>query len=106
VRRLAVRVGRIDRLVRVARADACGRPPLPADSFPAGDWLLGRAAALDVTVAAPEPLVLGRHLRGLGAKPGPVFGRVLDACYQAQLDGEITDEAGGLALARRLLAAK
>ncbi|MEM8963847.1 MAG: HD domain-containing protein, partial [Acidobacteriota bacterium] len=46
VRRLARRVGRIDRLVRVCRADHRGRPPLPWDDFPAGAWLLDRAAEL------------------------------------------------------------
>ncbi|MCP4570836.1 MAG: HD domain-containing protein [bacterium] len=104
IRRLADRVGRIDRLVRVARADNFGRPPLPADSYPAGDWLLERAAALGVTAAAPEPLVMGRHLLDLGAVPGPDLGRVLDACYQAQLDGTVPDLDTGLDLARRLLA--
>jgi len=103
VRRLADRVGRIDRLVRVARADNSGRPPLPGEGFPAGDWLLERAAALGVSAAAPEPLVLGRHLQKLGAEPGPDFGRVLDVCYQAQLGGEIKDLNEGLDLARRLL---
>lgn len=104
IRRLAARVGRIDRLVRVARADSCGRPPRSADDFPAGDWLLERAAALGVTAAAPEPLVKGRHLQALGAAPGPHFGRVLDVCYQAQLDGGIRDLDEGLELARSLLA--
>lgn len=106
VRRLAVRVDRIDRLVRVARADNFGRPPLPADEFPAGDWLLARAADLDVAMSAPRPLVFGRHLRTLGARPGPVFGRILDACYRAQLDGEIATEDEGIALAGRLLEQK
>ena len=54
VRRLASRCGRIDRLVRVARADHRGRPPLPWDGFPAGDWLLDRAVELDVRDDAPQ----------------------------------------------------
>ena len=48
VRRLARRVGRIDRLVRVARADRAGHTSLEAGPFPAGDWLLERARALEV----------------------------------------------------------
>ena len=44
VRRLADKVGRIDRLARVARADAGGRPPLPPDDE-AASWLLERARA-------------------------------------------------------------
>ena len=39
VRRLARRVGRLDRLLRVARADRDGRPPSPTDDFPAARWL-------------------------------------------------------------------
>jgi tRNA nucleotidyltransferase (CCA-adding enzyme) len=37
VRRLAQQVKRLDRLVRVARADHAGRPPKPFDGFPAGE---------------------------------------------------------------------
>jgi tRNA nucleotidyltransferase (CCA-adding enzyme) len=103
VRRLADRVGRIDRLVRVARADSFGRPPLPADAYPAGDWLLERAAQLAVVAERPQPLVQGRHLIELGAGTGPQIGEILAACYEAQLAGEISTEEEGLALARRLL---
>ncbi len=105
VRRLADRAGRIDRLVRVGRADCGGRPPLPRE-FAAGDWLLEQAAALGVSTGPPEPLVQGRHLVALGAEPGAHFGAVLDACYEAQLEGEITTEVEGITLAQRLLAAR
>ncbi len=62
VRRLAKQVTRIDRLVRVARADHAGRPPKPFDGFPAGEWLLNRARQLDVDKQSPAPLIMGRHL--------------------------------------------
>ena len=100
VRRLAHRVGRIDRLVRVARADHAGRPPLPAEDFPAGDWLLERARQLAVAAARPVPLVKGRHLQELGLAPGPAFGPILDACYEAQIEGFFEDLDGGRAFAR------
>jgi tRNA nucleotidyltransferase (CCA-adding enzyme) len=100
VRRLAVRVGRIDRLVRVARADHYGRPPTAPEGFPEGDWLLERAKALDVQASAPKPLVMGRHLLLMGLKPGPLFKEILNRCYQAQLDGAFGDEAGGLDFCR------
>jgi tRNA nucleotidyltransferase (CCA-adding enzyme) len=103
VRRLAVRVGRIDRLVRVAKADHAGRPPEPGDVFQAGEWLLERARALDVQAHAPKSLVMGRHLIAMGLKPGPAFKKILDACYQAQLDGAFADEAGGLAFCRQVM---
>ncbi len=103
IRRLAVRVGRIDRLVRVARADALGRPPLPDDGYPAGDWLLQAARRLAIETGPPAPIVLGRHLIALGLEPGPDFGRLLDLCYEAQLAGRFTDEAGGRVFAARLV---
>jgi tRNA nucleotidyltransferase (CCA-adding enzyme) len=105
VRRLARRVGRLDRLVRVARAEWRGRGDLLAP-FPAGDWLLARAASLGVATAAPTPLIQGRHLVALGVAPGPAFTPLLDACFEAQLDGAFADEDGGVAYLRRLLAGR
>lgn len=104
VRRLARQVKRIDRLVRVARADHAGRPPNPFDGFPAGDWLLDRARRLDVEDHAPAPIVMGRHLLAMGLQPGPDMGRLLDECYEAQLDGLFTTLDDGLAYAKRTLA--
>jgi len=103
VRRLARQVQRIDRLVRVARADHAGRPPKPFDGFPAGEWLLERARRLDVEARAPAPIVMGRHLLELGVQPGPGMGRLLDECYEAQLDGLFTTLGDGLAYARSQL---
>lgn len=95
IRRLASRVGRIDRLVRVARADHKGRPPLVFDGFPAGEWLLKKASEMDIVDDAPQPIVLGRHLIELGLKPGKHFGKLLNTCFEAQLDGRFADEEGG-----------
>ena len=106
VRRLANKVGRIDRLVRVARADAGGRPPLPTDDDAAGRWLLERAQALTLADRGPTPLVLGRHLIARGLEPGPAFGPLLDRCFEAQLDGEFQSLEGGLAYLDRLLEIK
>jgi tRNA nucleotidyltransferase (CCA-adding enzyme) len=105
IRRLARRVGRIDRLVRVAAADHAGRPPL-AEPFAAGEWLLARARALEVVTAAPRPLVQGRHLLAEGRAPGPAFGPILRACYEAQLAGAFASESEGVAFLRRLLEEK
>ncbi|MBW7932206.1 MAG: polynucleotide adenylyltransferase [Gemmatimonadaceae bacterium] len=102
IRRLATRVGRIDLLVRVVRADHGGRPPMPFTGVPAGDWLLARAAALAVTDRAPRPLVQGRHLIELGLKPGKSFGAILQACYEAQLDGGFATIEDGTAFAETL----
>lgn len=101
IRRLA-RSTRIDRLVRVSRADARGRPPMPYDGDPPGDWLLARARALDVAAAAPKPIVMGRHLLALGLQPGPPLGRILEACYEAQLNGAFATLEEGIAFAVNL----
>jgi tRNA nucleotidyltransferase (CCA-adding enzyme) len=105
VRRLAARVKRIDRLVRVARADIFGRPPLPDDVFPAGDWLMAEAEALGLSDRMPEQIVLGRHLIAQGLEPGPGFGKILTRCFEAQIEGKFTDEDGGLAYLKNILKA-
>ena len=103
IRRLAARVKRVDRLTRVAFADKGGRPPIQIDDFPEGAWLLQRAAELAIQDSAPKPLMLGRHLLELGVKPGPHFGKLLDRCYDAQLEGTFTDLNGGLQYLRSIL---
>ena len=101
IRRLAARVRRVDRLVRVAYADKCGRPPIPPDDFPEGAWLLEATRQLDIQAQAPQPLMQGRHLIELGAKPGRHFGELLDQAYEAQIDGAFSDEKGGLSFLRQ-----
>lgn len=102
IRRLARRVGRIDRLARVVRADLAGRPPLAADS-PECDWLLERAQVLDVADRTPVPILKGRHLMQLGLPPGPRYREILDAVYEAQLEGQVCDVATGMAHAATVL---
>jgi tRNA nucleotidyltransferase (CCA-adding enzyme) len=102
VRRLARQVGRLDRLVRVARADVRGRGDLSAP-FPAGEWLLARAASLGIAATAPTPLIQGRHLVALGVVPGPAFKPLLDACFEAQIEGVFAEEDGGVEYLRTLL---
>jgi tRNA nucleotidyltransferase (CCA-adding enzyme) len=98
VRRLAQKVIRIDRLIRVDIADRKGRPPLwPGEASPQGLWLAERAQALQLADSAPKRIVLGRHLIAMGHKPAGWFSQVLDEAFEAQLDGVFGDEAGGLA---------
>jgi tRNA nucleotidyltransferase (CCA-adding enzyme) len=104
IRRLARRVGRIDRLVRVADADQKGCPPRPYDGFPEGRWLMKRARELAVADSAPRPIVMGRHLIGLGLEPGPEFGPILRECYEAQIDGAFMSLDEGIAFAAAIAA--
>jgi len=104
VRRLARRVGRIDRLLRVCAADTMGAATEKnAELREASAWLLERAEALRVKDSAPVPLVLGRHLLALGVPASPAFKPILDACYEAQLDGEFCDADGGIVFLKKLL---
>ena len=96
IRRLAHKVKRIDRLLRVVSADLGGRPPFPKGDFKEEQWLLEKAEALELKDKEPQPIVLGRHLIERGMKPGPNFGKILAACFEAQLDGEFEDLEGGL----------
>ena len=97
IRRLAGRVGRIDRLIRVATADKGGRPPKPwIRPIPEGVWLMQKAEELSVQDQAPKPIMLGRHLIELGLQPGPQMGIILKDAFEAQLDGEFGDVETGM----------
>ena len=95
IRRLALRVGSIDRLIRVCAADAAGRPPFPKDCESL-EWLAKEASRLKVRDAIPKPIVQGRDLISLGMKPGIEFGAILKRCFEAQLDGVFSDHDGGM----------
>ena len=97
IRRLAAKVVRIDRLLRVAAADDAGRPPFPSNPEPLL-WLAEQAKRLEVEDSAPKPIVMGRDLIAQGMKPGPEMGRVLAELYEVQLDGRFSDLESGLAL--------
>lgn len=96
VRRLANRLqpSNVRELVTVMTADASGRPPLPKGRPASVDAILAKAAELELEAQAPRPVLQGRHLIEAGMKPGREFGRILDAAFEAQLEGEFHDLAG------------
>ena len=51
---------------------------------------------------APAPLVTGDDLTAAGLAPGPLFKRVLDAVYDAQLEGRFDGKQEALAMALAL----
>ena len=59
--------------------------------------LRAKAHQLNLEDTAPRPILLGRHLLALGFKPGPGFKPILDAAFEAQLDGAFGNEADGVA---------
>jgi tRNA nucleotidyltransferase (CCA-adding enzyme) len=108
IRRLARKLApaTIDDLALVMTADALGRPPLHTpETHALIAQLRAQAHALALADTAPKPILLGRHLLPLGMKPGPQMKPLLDAAFEAQLDGAFADEAGAIAWAQARLAA-
>jgi tRNA nucleotidyltransferase (CCA-adding enzyme) len=93
VRRLARRLApaTIEELVVLITADQFGRPPRPQAVSENVRALQARAADLQVQSSAPRPILLGRHLIELGMPPGREFGVILEAAFEAQLEGEFFD---------------
>jgi poly(A) polymerase len=54
----------------------------------------------------PEPLVTGDDLIEMGLTPGPLFGRVLEEVYDAQLEGRVSEASAARSLAQRLAASR
>jgi tRNA nucleotidyltransferase (CCA-adding enzyme) len=105
-RRLARKV-ETDLLYRVAKADSLGRNPewLPPEKrfgSEAQEWFNEKVRSLQVEKKAPEPILMGRHLIELGLEPGPKFKSILDAVYEFQLDGKISDIETAIAEGKRL----
>ena len=103
IRRLANKVKRIDRLIRVFQADQLGRPPLKVTEDPVSDWLAERSHQLELQASAPKPIILGRHLLAENFKPSPIFKTLLKECFEAQLDGTFDNETDGLIYLKSLL---
>ena len=59
-------------------------------------------AVLAETELAPDPLIDGDMLISAGLQPGVQFGRILEAVYDAQLEGKVTQSEDALALALRI----
>jgi len=107
VRRLALKVVRIDRLLRVAQADDEGRPSALAGGTSGGAdlrWLGETAERLRIAAAAPKPILMGRHIIALGYRPSARFKVWLDACFDAQLEGAFADADGAIAYFRERVA--
>jgi tRNA nucleotidyltransferase (CCA-adding enzyme) len=106
-RRLARKV-EPDLLCRVAKADSLGRNPdwLPTEKrfkAEAQEWFIAKVHELAVEEKPPEPILMGRHLIELGLKPSPKFKEILNAVYESQLDGQITNLDEAVTKAKTLL---
>lgn len=96
VRRLARRLApeTIESLAILMTADSMGRPPRPKHIPEIVQTLRAKAAELELQAQAPKPILQGRHLLARGLKPGPKFTPILEAAFEAQLDGAFHDIPG------------
>lgn len=106
-RRLA-RKCELDLLYRVAKADSLGRNAdwVPREQWydsEAQEWFIQRAKELEVTQAAPAPILLGRHLLEMGLQPGPKVGEITKTVYEMQLDGRVNTLDDAKAAAREMI---
>lgn len=106
-RRLARKV-EPDLLYRVAKADSLGRnaPWVPEEKWfdsEAQEWFIERVRELEVEEKGPQPILLGRHLIEMGLEPSPLFGDIIDAVFEKQLDGEITSLDEAIKEAKKLI---
>lgn len=91
VKRLAQRLepATIELWEALVEADASGRAPHPP-SRPALVWLK-KAEELASHQGRPAPILTGNMLMELGVASGPEMGEILQAAYEAQLDGAFDD---------------
>jgi poly(A) polymerase len=75
---------------------------LEAEGDPRAASVRADVAELSRTGLAPTPLLDGHALQALGLKPGPAFRRILDAVYDAQLEGRVDSPQGARELALRI----
>ena len=91
IRKLVNRVN-VRELLLLAEADFKGRGK-ERDFEPVQEWLMGRISRLGLD---PEqgitPYVQGRDLIALGLKPGTNFRKILDQCFEMQLEGKSRQE--------------
>lgn len=69
----------------IVEADHSGRPPLPT-GLPEKAIKLYQLATEEKENNRVNQLILGRHLIQNGFKPSPLFGKILAAVYEIQLD--------------------
>ncbi len=109
VRRLSTRVN-IAELRLLVTADCSGRPSSVAEIGKLVfddkmEQIASVAAAMDVAVAPPKPIVMGRDLVALGMKHGVNgvdFTAILARCFDAQIDGVFSDKDGGIAFVKSI----
>ena len=98
MRRLAARC-ELNLLWRVARSQS-----VDDEQIAACQWFIERARKLNIEHAPPKLLLQGRHLQEMGLKPSPLFGRIIKAIYEMQLDESVMNLEEARAAAEDMIA--
>ena len=61
------------------------------------------AAEMKLADSGPQPILLGRHLIAQGMEPSKAFKGVLEAAFEAQIEGEFFDEVGAVEWLKRTI---
>jgi len=69
------------------------------------DFLRQKQKEIPLREAKPPALLTGKDLIALGLTPGPRFGKILEAAYDAQLEAKIAMKDEAISWVKRLLAA-
>lgn len=101
IRRIAARIAArgatmID-IFRIIEADMAGRPPIEPAIPASAIRMMEIAEAEAISAQAPAAIIMGRHCIAAGIRPGPAMGAMIRAAFEAQIEGEFSDEAGGIA---------
>lgn len=94
-----LRLPHFDEHLELHRLD-CAASNGRTDSY---EFIQAKLAEFSVEELRPRRLISGRDLIEEGYKPGPGFGRALEAVETAQLDGEIETREQAIVLARSVL---
>lgn len=99
VRRMARKLApsSINELDKLMEADQSGRPPLPPRGNPVGREMLRRAKDMDFDEKPKVGIITGKDLISFGVVPSPIFGVILQACLEAEDEGEFNNRETGLA---------
>jgi poly(A) polymerase len=67
------------------------------------EFVKGKLAGFKAEQIKPKPFVTGKDMLALGHKPGPLFGRVLGAVYDLQLEEKVASREEALEAMRGML---
>lgn len=96
IRRLAMRVGRLDLLSHVIDCDHNGKGK-PYEIHAPALWLGKKAVELNILNSKPKPLIQGKHLIDtFQFPPGKKMGECLKLLFEFQLDGRFSTVEDGL----------